>query len=93
MAELRRTKRRLALLVAIADITGLWPLERVTEVLTHFADLAVQQALELILREAAQRGEIEIADRGPAAGRIRASWSWAWASSAPSSSTTPATST
>jgi [glutamine synthetase] adenylyltransferase / [glutamine synthetase]-adenylyl-L-tyrosine phosphorylase len=62
MAELRRTKRRLALLVAIADIAGLWSLERVTEVLTNFADLAVQQALELSLREAAQRGEIEIAD-------------------------------
>jgi [glutamine synthetase] adenylyltransferase / [glutamine synthetase]-adenylyl-L-tyrosine phosphorylase len=62
MASLRRTKRRLALLVAIADIAGLWPLERITEVLSRFADLAAQQALELILREAAQRGEIELAD-------------------------------
>jgi [glutamine synthetase] adenylyltransferase / [glutamine synthetase]-adenylyl-L-tyrosine phosphorylase len=62
MAELRRTKRRVALVVAIADITGLWPLERVTEVLTGFADLAIRQALDLCLREAAQRGEIEIAD-------------------------------
>jgi glutamate-ammonia-ligase adenylyltransferase len=62
MAELRRARRRLALLVAIADITGLWPLERVTAVLSDFADLAVQQALDLNLREAAQRGEIEIAN-------------------------------
>ncbi|MGH6896484.1 MAG: bifunctional [glutamine synthetase] adenylyltransferase/[glutamine synthetase]-adenylyl-L-tyrosine phosphorylase [Geminicoccaceae bacterium] len=63
MAELRRTRRRLALLVAIADITGLWPLERVTEVLTDFADLAVQQALDWHLREAAQRSEIALANR------------------------------
>src|SRR5918994_698230 len=59
MAHLRRTKRRVALLTALADITGLWPLEQVTEVLSRFADLAVQQGLDVILREAAQRGEIE----------------------------------
>ena len=63
MARLRRTKRRVALLTALADIAGLWPLERTTEVLTRFADLATQQALELVLREAAQRGEIEAADQ------------------------------
>jgi glutamate-ammonia-ligase adenylyltransferase len=62
MAQLRRTKRRVALLTALADIAGLWSLERATEVLSHFADLAVRQALDLILREAAQRGEIELAD-------------------------------
>ena len=63
MERLRRTKRRVALLTAVADIAGLWPLERTTEVLTRFADLATQQALELVLREAAQRGEIEAADQ------------------------------
>ena len=62
MANLRRSKRRLALLTALADIAGLWPLERITEALSRFADLATQQALDLILREAAQRGEIELAD-------------------------------
>ncbi|HLT01535.1 MAG TPA: bifunctional [glutamine synthetase] adenylyltransferase/[glutamine synthetase]-adenylyl-L-tyrosine phosphorylase, partial [Geminicoccaceae bacterium] len=62
MARLRRAKRRLALLTALADITGLWPLERITEVLSRFADLATQEAVDLILREAAQRGEIELAD-------------------------------
>jgi glutamate-ammonia-ligase adenylyltransferase len=65
MADLRRTKRRLALLTALADIIGLWTLERTTEVLSRFADLATQQAVDLILREAAQRGELELvpADR------------------------------
>jgi glutamate-ammonia-ligase adenylyltransferase len=59
MADLRRAKRRLALLVALADLCGVWPLERVTEALTRFADLAIQQALDLILHEAAQRREID----------------------------------
>ena len=62
MGNLRRTKRRLALLTALADITGRWPLERTTEVLSRFADLATQQAVDLVLREVAQRGEIELAD-------------------------------
>ncbi len=59
MASLRHSKRRLALLVALADLAGLWPLERVTAALSRFADLAVERALELTLREAAVRGEIE----------------------------------
>ncbi|HEX6113475.1 MAG TPA: bifunctional [glutamine synthetase] adenylyltransferase/[glutamine synthetase]-adenylyl-L-tyrosine phosphorylase [Geminicoccaceae bacterium] len=63
MGNLRRAKRRVALLTALADITGLWTLERTTEVLSRFADLATQQALDLILREAAQRGELELAEQ------------------------------
>ena len=42
MANLRRSKRRLALLTALADIAGLWQLERITEALSSFADLATQ---------------------------------------------------
>jgi [glutamine synthetase] adenylyltransferase / [glutamine synthetase]-adenylyl-L-tyrosine phosphorylase len=61
MADLRRTKRGVALLTALADITSLWTLERTTEVLSRFADLATQQAVDLVLREAAQRGELELA--------------------------------
>ena len=89
--DLRRTKRRVALLTALADIAGLWPLERTTEVLTRFADLATQQALELVLREAAQRGEIEAADQERLQDEAGSSCS-AWASSARSSSTIRATS-
>ena len=62
MAALRLGKRRVALLVALADIAGRWPLERVTEALSRFADLAVERALELTLREAASRGEVALAD-------------------------------
>ena len=63
MERLRRTKRRVALLTALADIAGLWPLQRTTEVLTRFADLATQKALDLVLSEAAKRGEIEGVDQ------------------------------
>jgi [glutamine synthetase] adenylyltransferase / [glutamine synthetase]-adenylyl-L-tyrosine phosphorylase len=62
MAGLRQTKRRLALLAALADLTGLWSLEQVTGALSRFADLAIQHALDFALREAAQRSEIELAD-------------------------------
>ncbi|GGH19871.1 glutamate-ammonia-ligase adenylyltransferase [Cribrihabitans marinus] len=41
---LRRAKRRLALLTALADLSGAWPLERVTGLLTDFAGLAVDLA-------------------------------------------------
>jgi [glutamine synthetase] adenylyltransferase / [glutamine synthetase]-adenylyl-L-tyrosine phosphorylase len=67
MAILRQSRRRLALLTGLADLAGVWPLERVTAALSRFADLAVQQALELALREAAARGEI---DRAAMAGPL-----------------------
>ena len=50
-AALRQGKRRLALLAALCDLAGAWPLERVTGALTDFADFAVS----LALREAVGR--------------------------------------
>ncbi|WP_425043867.1 glutamine-synthetase adenylyltransferase [Primorskyibacter sp. S87] len=41
---LRRGKRRMALLTALADLSGAWPLERVTAVLTDFGGLAADVA-------------------------------------------------
>jgi len=43
---LRQGKRRVALLTALADLSGVWKLEEVTGTLTDFADLASQLALE-----------------------------------------------
>ncbi|QJF51404.1 bifunctional [glutamine synthetase] adenylyltransferase/[glutamine synthetase]-adenylyl-L-tyrosine phosphorylase [Roseobacter ponti] len=43
--RLRRTKRRVALITALADLGGAWPLEKVTGTLTRFADIACQVAL------------------------------------------------
>ncbi|MFO1070061.1 MAG: bifunctional [glutamine synthetase] adenylyltransferase/[glutamine synthetase]-adenylyl-L-tyrosine phosphorylase [Geminicoccaceae bacterium] len=69
MAGLRRSKRRLALAIALADMAGDWPLERVCATLTTFADLAVQRCLEHLLLESAKRGEIELlAPASPADG-------------------------
>ena len=43
--DLRLAKRRLAALVALCDLGGVWPLETVTQALTDFADRAVARAL------------------------------------------------
>ena len=58
MSALRIAKRRAALAIALADIAGLWPLEKVTEALTQFADAAVKGALRFVLREAAEKAEL-----------------------------------
>ncbi|MDX6748443.1 bifunctional [glutamine synthetase] adenylyltransferase/[glutamine synthetase]-adenylyl-L-tyrosine phosphorylase [Geminicoccaceae bacterium 1502E] len=60
MAGLRRVRRRVALLTALADLSGQWELERVTLALSDFADLAVQRTMQHLLLEGAKRGEIEL---------------------------------
>ena len=73
MAHLRRMRRHVALLVALADISGVWPLHRVTEALSQFADKAVSTALNLALRELIDKGELQLdnpGDPGPTSGLI-----------------------
>jgi glutamate-ammonia-ligase adenylyltransferase len=60
MSALRTAKRRTALLVALADIAGIWPLERVTGALSEFADLAIDAAVAHLLREAAAGGAFRL---------------------------------
>lgn len=48
-AGLRIAKRRVALLAALTDLGGVWPLESVTGALTRFADAAVARALRACL--------------------------------------------
>ena len=62
MAQLRRFRRRTALLVGLADLAGLWPLEQVSEALTAFADRAIERALTHLLLDAAKRGELALRD-------------------------------
>jgi glutamate-ammonia-ligase adenylyltransferase len=57
---LRTAKRRAALAIGFADITGRWPLERVTGALSAFADAALQAAVAHLLREAHGRGELRL---------------------------------
>lgn len=69
MQTLRHHKARTALLTALADIAGAWPVMRVTQALTEFAGLAVTATLRHLLHKAAQRGEFTIKDKAePEAG-------------------------
>src|ERR1700736_2180877 len=52
MALLRRLKAEAALLIALADAGGVWPVMRVTAALTRLADTAVGLAVRHLLREA-----------------------------------------
>jgi glutamate-ammonia-ligase adenylyltransferase len=63
MADLRQAKARTALAIALADIAGDWPLEKVTGALTGFADAAVKGALRFLLAREAQKAGLEA--RGP----------------------------
>ncbi|KAA2316801.1 bifunctional [glutamine synthetase] adenylyltransferase/[glutamine synthetase]-adenylyl-L-tyrosine phosphorylase [Pseudooceanicola sediminis] len=56
--ELRRGKRRMALLVALADLAGAWPLETVTESLSAFADHCVALAMRAALTAEIRRAKL-----------------------------------
>ncbi|SEF69678.1 bifunctional [glutamine synthetase] adenylyltransferase/[glutamine synthetase]-adenylyl-L-tyrosine phosphorylase [Bosea lathyri] len=62
MRELRRFRRAMALLIALADIGGVWDVETVTSALTATADMAVKLATDHVLRQAAELGRIRLAD-------------------------------
>jgi glutamate-ammonia-ligase adenylyltransferase len=62
MQRLRVARRRAALLIAVCDIGGIWPLERLTGALSRFADAAVRATVAHLLAEGAKRGEIELID-------------------------------
>ncbi|MBX6367373.1 MAG: bifunctional [glutamine synthetase] adenylyltransferase/[glutamine synthetase]-adenylyl-L-tyrosine phosphorylase [Rhodospirillales bacterium] len=49
MRRLRIAKRRAALTIALADIGGIWPLERVTGALSRFAEGTIEAALRHLL--------------------------------------------
>jgi len=58
MARLRRMKSEAALLIALCDIGGVWPVMRVTAALTDLAVASVQSALRYVLRQEAGRGRL-----------------------------------
>ncbi|MCL6283036.1 glutamine-synthetase adenylyltransferase [Ruegeria sp. 2012CJ41-6] len=55
---LRQAKRRIALLTALGDLSGAWPLETVTAVLTDFAGLAVDLAAKAEIAALIRRGKL-----------------------------------
>jgi glutamate-ammonia-ligase adenylyltransferase len=58
MQRLRRMKSEAALLIALCDIGGVWPVMRVTSALTELAVRSVQSALSYLLRQEAARARI-----------------------------------
>jgi [glutamine synthetase] adenylyltransferase / [glutamine synthetase]-adenylyl-L-tyrosine phosphorylase len=68
MALLRRAKREAALLVALADLGGIWPVLSVTGALTRFADAAIGAAVRFLL--AAERAAGRLLSAAPGSGFI-----------------------
>ena len=64
MSALRRIKKRSALLIAVADLSGQWSLEQVTSALTDLADASLRAAVAWLLRDFARAGKIELMDAG-----------------------------
>ena len=62
MRLLRRAKQEIALLIALADLGGVWSTECVMAALTGAADVFVRSALCFILRDAAQAGRLQCED-------------------------------
>jgi glutamate-ammonia-ligase adenylyltransferase len=56
--KFRRNRNTHALLVALADIGGIWSVEEVTRALSEFADSSVRGGVDLVLTETAQSGRI-----------------------------------
>ena len=60
MHALRLAKQSAALLIALADLGGVWDVVAVTQTLSQFADAAVSGALRYLLRAAANEGKLVV---------------------------------
>ena len=61
MVQLRHFKMRCSLLVAIADIFGIWKLEEITGALSRFAEAAVSGTTDFLLKKATEQQELSSA--------------------------------
>jgi glutamate-ammonia-ligase adenylyltransferase len=61
-AALRQSKRQVALVSALADIGGLWKLERVAGALSGLAEATLSLAVAYLLRAAHDAGELALPD-------------------------------
>ena len=62
MVHLRRMKAEAALLIALCDIGGVWPVMQVTKALTDLAVSSVQSAVRYLLSQEADRGRFKPRD-------------------------------
>jgi [glutamine synthetase] adenylyltransferase / [glutamine synthetase]-adenylyl-L-tyrosine phosphorylase len=58
----RRNRNAHALLVALADLGGVWTIEEATQSLSDFADASVRGGVDLVLTETADLGRIALAN-------------------------------
>ena len=65
MRALRLAKREAALLIALADLGGVWDFVAATEALTLFADAALRAALAFVLRRNAESGRLKLDPAAP----------------------------
>ncbi len=72
MRHLRRLKQDIALTVGLADLGGVWDVDRVTAALSDFADAAISAAVDHLLREADRTGKLRLAE--PDAPSERSGW-------------------
>lgn len=63
--ELRRLKAEAHLLIALADLGGVWGLDAVTGALTRFADSALASALRVTARAEVAAGRLSAVGEGP----------------------------
>ena len=73
MRALRLAKQEAALLIALADLGGVWTVERVTEALSKLADTALQSAWNFVTQEEIARGKLiapENRDEPPQCGLV-----------------------
>jgi glutamate-ammonia-ligase adenylyltransferase len=66
-ATLRRLKRRAALVVAVADIAGVWPLDKITGALSLVASACLQALLDAVLLRLSRDGQLAIGNDPDAA--------------------------
>ncbi|CAN5387990.1 bifunctional [glutamine synthetase] adenylyltransferase/[glutamine synthetase]-adenylyl-L-tyrosine phosphorylase [soil metagenome] len=59
-ARLRRLKRSVALTVAVADIAGVWPLEKITVTLSRFASACLDALTDAILLQLERDGQLAL---------------------------------
>jgi glutamate-ammonia-ligase adenylyltransferase len=65
MAHLRRYKRRIALLVGLADLGEVWSTEAALAAMSAAAQTVVQEAVRFLLRQARAAGQLKAPDETP----------------------------
>ena len=63
MRDLRLVKQEAALVIALADLSGVWDTMTATAALTRIADATLSAAIRFTLRAAALAGKLELADQ------------------------------